>query len=91
MLQIVFTNKFKQDIKLMQRRGYEMTLLKEVIVSLAESGTLPQKFKPHRLTGNLSGFYEAHIKPDWLIIWSISMDENEVWLTRTGSHSDLFK
>jgi mRNA interferase YafQ len=90
MFQIVFTNKFKKDIKLLQKRGYEMGLIKEAIEFLEEKGSLPSTYTPHRLSGNYSGYWEAHIKPDWLIIWKSFSDENEIWLTRTGTHSDLF-
>ncbi|HAH25616.1 MAG TPA: hypothetical protein DCL77_17970 [Prolixibacteraceae bacterium] len=51
---------------------------------------LPAIFSPHKLTVNYSGYWEAHIKTDWLIIWQYFLKENEIWLTRTGTHSDLF-
>ena len=63
MYQIIFTNQFKKDYKLCENRKYKIELLK-----LAENGTLPAKNIPHILEGNLSGFWEAHIKPDWLLI-----------------------
>ena len=90
MIQIVYTNKFKKDIHLLQKRGYHMELIKDAILILEEKGTLPSTFSPHKLVGNYSGYWEAHIKPDWLIIWKYFIHENEIWLTRTGSHSDLF-
>lgn len=77
MVQIVFTNKFKKDIKLLQKRGYEMGLIKEAIIILEETGTLPATYSPHRLSGNYLGYWEAHIKPDWLIIWRFFIAENE--------------
>lgn len=90
MVQLVFTNKFKKDIKLLQKRGYNMELIKEAILMLEETGNLPSTYTPHKLSGNYSGYWEAHLKPDWLIIWQFITDENQIWLTRTGSHSDLF-
>jgi len=44
----------------------------------------------HKLSGSYSGFWEAHLKSDWLIVWKVFEDENEVWLTRSGTHADLF-
>ncbi|MCI5120644.1 MAG: type II toxin-antitoxin system mRNA interferase toxin, RelE/StbE family, partial [Candidatus Electrothrix sp. AUS4] len=32
---------------------------------------------------------ECHIEPDWLLIYRIS--ESNLYLERTGSHTDLFK
>ena len=46
---------------------------------------------------NYDGYFEAHIQPDWLIIWYIDLDdktpdfEGSLNLVRTGTHSDLFK
>jgi mRNA-degrading endonuclease YafQ of YafQ-DinJ toxin-antitoxin module len=34
--------------------------------------------------------FEIHIKPDWLLIWNIDYEANEIWLERTETHSDLF-
>lgn len=48
------------------------------------------KHKPHKLKGNYAGNWEAHIKPDLLIIWFEITAENEITLLRLGSHSDLF-
>ena len=49
--------------------------------------------KDLKLAGNLSGFRECHIKPDWLLIYG-KEDTGELHilnLVRTGTHSDLFK
>ena len=67
-----------------------MELIKEAIIVLEETGFLPSAYSPHKLYGNYTGYWEAHIKADWLIIWKYIIDKNEIWLTRTGSHSDLF-
>jgi mRNA interferase YafQ len=53
-------------------------------------GTLPKKFLPHKLSGQYKDNWECHIKPDWLLIWNIDDQANEIWLVRTGTHSDLF-
>ena len=90
MFQLVFTNSFKKDIKLLQKRGYDLELFKKAILILEDSGNLPLASNPHKLSGNYSGYWEAHLKSDWLIIWKYLVEENEIWLTRTGSHSDLF-
>jgi len=46
------TNKFDKSLKLCKKRGYDLLLLQTVIDILQETGTLPQKYKPHKLTGN---------------------------------------
>ena len=35
------------------------------------------------------GYREAHIEPDWLLIYRVA--GTELRLARTGSHADLFK
>jgi len=37
-----------------------------------------------------AGCRECHITPDWLLIYEVDGDELILYLTRTGSHSDLF-
>ncbi|MBA4410498.1 MAG: type II toxin-antitoxin system YafQ family toxin [Bacteroidota bacterium] len=91
MFQIIFTNQFKKDYKLCEKRRYKIELLDALLIELAENGTLPAKYNPHFLTGNLSGFWEAHIKADWLLIWEKDVKEKTIRLIGTGTHSDLFK
>lgn len=90
MYRISFTTAFKKSYKLMQKRGYDMTLLKQVIKELEQGKELPQKYRNHRLTGNFSGFYECHIRPGWLLIYKIDEDVLILTFVETGTHSDLF-
>lgn len=84
------TSQFKKDLKTAQKRGYDLDLLKEVINILADGESLPQKNRDHLLSGDYSGCRECHIAPDWLLIYEISDNELYLYLTRTGTHSDLF-
>jgi len=90
MFQLVYTNRFKKDVKLLQKRDFNMDLLKIAISSLEENGGLPAQYQPHKLSGSYTGFWEAHLKSNWLLVWKVFPEENEVWLTRTGTHADLF-
>ena len=82
--------KFQKDLKRIQKRGYDITLLKDVLNLLVNGKILPIKYKDHNLSGNFKGCRECHITPDWLLIYEISDDELMLYLTRTGTHSDLF-
>lgn len=84
------TTQFKKDIKLAKKRGLKMRLLDDVVTHLVEKGNLPQKYEAHILKGDFSGFWECHIQPDWLLIWSQNDEIKLIALTRTGTHSDLF-
>lgn len=90
MLTIKYETGFKKDYKRIVKRGYDVSLLEEVINLLANKIPLPKKYKDHGLSGNYAGFRECHITPDWLLIYRIDDNELILYLTRTGSHSDLF-
>ena len=84
------TTKFQKDLKRIEKRGYNISLLTEVIKKLANGEQLPEKNKDHILLGEYGGCRECHITPDWLLIYEIADDELILYLTRTGTHSDLF-
>lgn len=90
MLKIRYHSTFKKDYKKIVKRGYDVHLLETVIDLLVEQKPLPEKYRDHNLIGNYSGCRECHITPDWLLIYEINEDELVLYLTRTGSHSDLF-
>ncbi|MBQ8316102.1 MAG: type II toxin-antitoxin system YafQ family toxin [Lachnospiraceae bacterium] len=90
MYRIVATGKFKKDLKTVIKRGYNMKLMDEVVTKLSNGEKLPEKNKDHALVGNYGGKRECHITPDWLLIYEIDNGELILYLTRTGSHSDLF-
>lgn len=90
MLDIVFSNRFKRDLKLLARRGVNFALLDEIVSKLANGQKLEPQNKDHSLTGNYTGFRECHIQPDWLLVYRINEDKLYLFLSRTGSHSDLF-
>lgn len=90
MYEIKATGRFKKDLKVMIRRGYSMELLDEIVTRLANGETLPEKNRDHNLSGQYSGQRECHITPDWLLIYEIDQEILYLYLTRTGTHSDLF-
>jgi len=67
-----------------------MNLLQEVITLLAQTGSLPANYKPHKLSGNRAGEWECHIKPDWLLVWEQNDDELVLLMLNTGTHSGIF-
>ena len=67
-----------------------MDVLRDVITTLAQTGMLPAKYKPHKLSGSRVGEWECHIKPDWLLVWEQNDQELVLLMLNTGSHSDIF-
>ena len=89
MLTVKFTTAYKKSYKLMKKRGKNLSLLEEVIDTLRQGKALGERFRDHELKGNLKGFRECHIQPDWLLIYLIENDILTLTLVDTGSHSDL--
>lgn len=85
------TKQFKKDLRKIKKQNKDLNLLTEIINSLACGSSLPAKNKDHELSGNFKGCRECHIQPDWLLIYELCDNELILYLTRTGSHSDLFK
>ncbi|MFM2178149.1 MAG: hypothetical protein RL015_2247 [Verrucomicrobiota bacterium] len=83
------TSQFKKDLKRIKKRGKDLTKLKEIVSVIANGEVLEERHRDHSLSGNWSGSRDCHIEPDWILIYRVN-DEN-LFLERTGSHSDLFR
>ena len=90
MLEIVSSNQFKKDLKAAKKRGVDMERLRAVVKTLAAGEKLEPKYRDHVLVGDYVGFRECHIEPDWLLVYRIKTDVLELYLFRTGTHSDIF-
>jgi len=75
-------------VKLAQRRSKDRSKLRELILLLAEGQPLPPRYKDHPLGGEWKHYRDCHIESDWLLIYKIEGDD--LYLVRTGTHSDLF-
>ena len=91
MLIIRYSARFKKDYKTIKKRGYDIRLLEDVLDMLRSEQPLPPKYRDHALVGDYKGHRECHITPDWLLIYKIKNNELTLELTRTGTHSDLFR
>lgn len=91
MYEIRPTKRFQKDLKRIKKRGYDLSLLSEIIKKLASGQELSLQNKDHPLSGNFEGCRECHITPDWLLIYEIENKSLYIYLTRTGTHSDLFR
>lgn len=89
MLEVKYSTRFKKDLKVCQKRHYNMALLQQVVNVLAVPEQLPPQNRDHRLTGSYIPHRECHIQPDWLLIYLIENDILTLTLVDTGSHSDL--
>ncbi len=91
MYTIKTSNAFEKDLIRCIKRRYDLIAFEEVVFHLEQKGKLPFKYKPHKLSGKYKDFWECHVKPDWIVIWRQNDKTKIIELTRTGSHSDLFR
>ncbi len=56
MYRIEFTNEMKRNVKLMRKRGKDISKLTDILDRLASGQQLPQKNNDHQLTGDLKDF-----------------------------------
>ena len=89
-LQVKFSNKFKNDLKLAKKQNKNIDKLFIVVEKLANQEKLDDKYRDHSLIGEYKGLRECHIEPDWLLIYYIENNTLTLVLARLGSHSDLF-
>ena len=80
---------FKKDLKRIARRGYDLALLESMLSKLQAGTPLPPSNRAHPLKGDWKGYWDCHIRPDWVLIYKVT--DSEVALARTGTHSDLFQ
>ncbi len=88
MLTAVRSGQFRRDVKRMEKRGKDLGKLRELLALLIAGNELPARYKDHPLKGDWKGYRDAHVEPDWLLVYRVV--DQELQLARTGSHSDLF-
>jgi mRNA interferase YafQ len=86
---LVRSGQFRRDVKRAEKRGKDMNKLRELILLLLAEHPVPARYLDHPLKGDWKGYRNAHIEPDWLLIYRIA--GKELHLVRTGRHRDLFE
>ena len=90
MLGFKTTKQFEGDYRLMVKRGKDIQKLKTIMRQVVNQQTLESKYHDHALRGNLRGHRDCHLEPDWILLYRIDRDLQEITFVRTGSHADLF-
>lgn len=89
MREIVYSSRYKRDLKRMIKRGANLDLHDEAVMLLVSDAPLPERYRDHALVGDWKGFRELHIRPDWLLVY-MKQGDLLLLLAATGSHSDIF-
>ncbi|MFV0555132.1 MAG: type II toxin-antitoxin system YafQ family toxin [Mangrovibacterium sp.] len=90
MKQLLFSSKYKKDLKRYRNQPKKVIKLQKVLTHLIKGETLPSEYKAHYLKGQYKGCLECHIEDDFLLIW-IDEEKNTIQIMRLGSHSELFR
>ncbi|MDR0312911.1 MAG: type II toxin-antitoxin system YafQ family toxin [Treponema sp.] len=90
MLKHTFTKPFRKELKLMEKRGLNLSKLREVIDMIIDEQPLPPERHNHPLHGKWEGSFDCHIHGDWVLIYKLNHTARTVTFQRTGTHSDLF-
>lgn len=90
MYEVTYTNQFKRSFKKCIKRGLDVELFRTALNILQQEGKLPQQYRPHKLSGKYSNYWECHLQPDWLMVWGQNDRELNLLLIDTGTHADLF-
>ncbi|MBR1648062.1 MAG: type II toxin-antitoxin system YafQ family toxin [Alphaproteobacteria bacterium] len=90
MYDLKYSSRFKKDLKLCAKRGYNLKKMEVVLDILASGKPIPEEYHDHPLAGSHKGPRDLYIEPDWVLIYKIE-DNTVILLITTGTHSDLFK
>ena len=90
MLKLQISTKFRKDYKRIKKRGYNLSLLQDILDKLCAKEPLEPKHRDYALSASYKGFRECHMQPDWLLIYAIDDDRLILVASRTGTHADLF-
>ena len=87
MLKLNATAQFKRDRRRCIKRGYDMSLLTDVVDRLLVPSPLPPVNKEHTLSGYWANHRECHIQPDWLLIYKV--EDGELMLEPLNEAPDV--
>jgi mRNA interferase YafQ len=88
-LSTITSTAFDRDFAKLEKRGLDMDKLREVIGTLVERRPLARRHRDHALKGRWRGCRDCHVGDDWVLIYRV--DGDELYLVRTGTHSDVFE
>jgi mRNA interferase YafQ len=87
-----YSTQFRRDVKKAGKRGKDMGKLRELLSLLIAGEPPPSRYRDHPLRQNWLGYRDAHIEPDWVLIYALveGQDGPIIRFERTGTHTDLF-
>ncbi len=90
-LYVIRTRSYEKSfLKYYKNNLIDLDKLNFIIEKIANGKKLEEKYRDHKLQGNMKDFRECHIAPDILLIYKIEKEELILLLFNIGSHGELF-
>jgi mRNA interferase YafQ len=86
------TNRFEKELFKMLKRGSKIcnpvdySTIQDILL---EGTPIPANYCDHKLHGKFKDFRGLHINPDWVLVYRT--DAENVYMQRTGTHSDIYE
>jgi mRNA interferase YafQ len=91
-LRVIRTKKYEKNFqKYYKANLVDLNKLNSIINTIAKGERLAEKYRDHKLHGELKDLRECHVAPDILLIYKIEKDILVLILMNIGSHSELFR
>jgi mRNA interferase YafQ len=85
------TRSYRKSLKKLVKSGsFEISVLEQIVNTLAKGMPPAPKHKDHALTGDMCRLRECHIKSDLLLVYQKDESILVLILINVGSHSELF-
>lgn len=82
------TKNYDKNFKLAQRKWPRLhSDVSEFLAYIKNRKAPPEKYKVHQLKGDRKGTWDAHIKGDLVLLYTL--DDNHITLVAIGSHNQL--
>lgn len=89
-LNLNIENSFRNDTKRLYKRNILVQdEIAPIVEKLLNQEQLDPKYKDHPLKGDYAGYRDCHIKFDLVLVYRVQDDT--LYLSRIGRHSDIFK
>jgi mRNA interferase YafQ len=85
---IVTSRAFERDLKRLRKRGFDVEPLWDVVEALRLHRPVDPRHRDHALKGEWEGFRDGHVPGASVLVYGL--DGGAVYLTRTGTHSEIF-
>lgn len=82
---------YKKDLKKNKRSIPSLENSISTVVSQLKEDNVDPKYKRHKLIGRMVGMQSVHVKPDFILVFSVDKNNNVIELHRAGTHANIME